>query len=134
MSPNVAIAALCLGLGTLSAAPPAGEQTKLPDAVRARQIQDLKWGMFVCQPPFPRPPVRPPALSGATRQKQFPSSPPPGRDTFLTYVFMNTLAFSDREPDFDDRPLTGTCFHRLTAMDRTGNESQPTPAVKVEYP
>jgi len=45
---NVPIAALCLGLGTLAAAPPAVPPGKVPDAARARQVQDLKWGMFVC--------------------------------------------------------------------------------------
>ena len=57
----------------------------------------------------------------------------PGRDTFLTYVSKNTHAFTDGEPDFEDRPLTGTYYYRITALDRLGNESQATAAVKVQY-
>ena len=43
--------ALCviLGmLGTAYSATPEINQTKLPDEVRAKQIQDMKWGMFIC--------------------------------------------------------------------------------------
>jgi hypothetical protein len=56
----------------------------------------------------------------------------PGRENFLTYVFKNTLAFTDREPDFEDRPLTGVYYYRVTAVDRSGNESRPTRPVRVE--
>jgi len=56
----------------------------------------------------------------------------PGRENFLTYVFKNTLTFTDREPDFEDRPLTGVYHYRVTAMDRLGNESRPTRPVRVE--
>ncbi len=43
--------ALCLILvipGMAYSAGPEINKTKLPDEVRARQIQDLKWGMFIC--------------------------------------------------------------------------------------
>jgi hypothetical protein len=56
----------------------------------------------------------------------------PGRENFLTYVFKNTLTFTDREPDFEDRPLTGVYYYRVTTVDRLGNESQPTRPVRVE--
>jgi len=58
----------------------------------------------------------------------------PGRDTFLTYLYKNTLAFRDDDPDFEDHPLTGAYWYRITTLDRLGNESQPTAALKVEYP
>jgi len=57
----------------------------------------------------------------------------PGRDTLLTYVYQSTLAFADCEPDFDARPLTGAYYYRITALDRLGNESEPTAAVMVDY-
>jgi len=50
----------------------------------------------------------------------------PGRENFLTYVYKNTLTFSDCEPDFEDRPLVGVYYYRATAVDRFGNESSPT--------
>jgi hypothetical protein len=58
----------------------------------------------------------------------------PGRDTFLTYVYKNTLAFADGDPDFEDHPLTGSYYYRITALDRLGNESEPTAPVKMDYP
>ena len=58
----------------------------------------------------------------------------PGRDTFLTYLYKNTLAFRDDEPDFEDHPLTGAYWYRITVLDRLGNESPPTAAVEVIYP
>lgn len=57
----------------------------------------------------------------------------PGRDTLLTYVYKNTFAFADCDPDFEDHPLTGAYYYRITALDRLGNESQPTAAVMVDY-
>jgi len=42
---------LCLILamsGTAYSARPEINKTKLPDQVRAKQIQDMKWGMFIC--------------------------------------------------------------------------------------
>jgi len=35
-------------IGTALAGTPTVNQTKLPDEVRAKQIQDMKWGMFIC--------------------------------------------------------------------------------------
>ena len=40
----VVTAMMLVCLGNLNAAP----QTKLPDAARAEQVKDLKFGMFVC--------------------------------------------------------------------------------------
>ena len=58
----------------------------------------------------------------------------PGRDSILTYVYKNTQAFADCEPDFEDRPLTGAFYYRITSMDCLGNESAPSEAVRVKYP
>ena len=55
----------------------------------------------------------------------------PGRENFLTYVYKNTLTFSDCEPDFEDRPLSGVYYYRVTAVDRLGYESPPTPAAAL---
>ena len=43
------IIAMLLAIPEMTAAnPPEAGRAKTPDAVRARQIQDMKWGMFVC--------------------------------------------------------------------------------------
>ena len=43
-----AIVILLAMAGTTYAAAPAINKTKLPDKVRAKQIQDMEWGMFIC--------------------------------------------------------------------------------------
>jgi len=45
------IIAICLMLASMNAAAPAApeiNQAKLPDEVRATQVRDMKWGMFIC--------------------------------------------------------------------------------------
>ena len=49
MKAQIAAASLVLGMvGTAHSATPEINQTKLPDEVRAKQIQDMKWGVFIC--------------------------------------------------------------------------------------
>ena len=48
---NKRITATCLMLGLVGpafAAPPEINKTRLTDELRAKQIQDMKWGMFIC--------------------------------------------------------------------------------------
>lgn len=56
-----------------------------------------------------------------------------GPDTYLTYVAGGTHAFKDLAPGFDGNPLKGTYYYRVTALDRTGNESAAAPAVAIRY-
>ncbi len=51
--------------------------------------------------------------------------------TFLTYVGQDTTRFEDIGLDFDGRPLNGTWFYRITAVNRHGNESNPTGSIEI---
>ena len=49
MKARIVAAWLILGMiGTAYPATPEINTTKLPDEVRAKQVQDMKWGMFIC--------------------------------------------------------------------------------------
>ncbi|TWU38260.1 alpha-L-fucosidase [Novipirellula artificiosorum] len=48
---KLGLAALCVisgMIGSAHAAPPEVNKAKLPDAVRAEQLREMKWGMFIC--------------------------------------------------------------------------------------
>jgi hypothetical protein len=64
-----------------------------------------------------------------SRDARFEPSPA----TRLTYVEKKTTSFGDNGLGFDARELNGKWHYRVTAVDRAGNESAPTPAVAVEW-
>ena len=49
MKAQIVAAYLMLGMiGTAYSATPEINKNKLPDEVRAEQVRDMKWGMFIC--------------------------------------------------------------------------------------
>ena len=54
-----------------------------------------------------------------------------GPESYLTFTAQGTGAFKDMEEDFDGSERQGTYYYRLTAMDRNGFESAPSPAVAL---
>ena len=58
----------------------------------------------------------------------------PGPATLVTYFHRDTNAFADLEPDLEDRPLSGTYYYRLTAVNDEGQEGPPAPAIPISYP
>jgi hypothetical protein len=55
-----------------------------------------------------------------------------GPDTLLTYVAGSTFAFRDNGLDFAGSKLTGSCYYRVTAVDRDDRESKTTEAASVK--
>lgn len=58
----------------------------------------------------------------------------PGPATLVTYFYRDTTAFADLEPEFEDRPLSGIYYYRVTAVCSGGKEGLPSQSVKVSYP
>jgi len=55
----------------------------------------------------------------------------PGPENFVTYVTASMLSFIDGAPGFDGKPLSGNQFYRITAVDKTGNESVASESVNI---
>jgi len=77
-----------------------------------------------------------PAGDGVYWYRIYRSSDPqvkPGPSTFLTFVEQGTLSFRDNGEDFDGSKLEGVWYYCVTAMDKAGNESAPSPTVAIQY-
>ncbi len=55
----------------------------------------------------------------------------PGPASLVTFVPASMNAFIDYAPGFDGRPLSGNQFYKVTALDKSGNESSAGEAVKL---
>lgn len=55
----------------------------------------------------------------------------PSAATFVTYVYRDTTSFRDKDSDFDGNPLNGTYYYKVTAVDKSGNESAPSAQVAL---
>ncbi len=64
------------------------------------------------------------------RQPNFPTGP----DTLLTYVAEGTVRFTDNGFDLSGRKRAGAWYYRISAVDKEGQESDPTPAVSLGLP
>jgi hypothetical protein len=53
----------------------------------------------------------------------------PDRSTYVTYVDKGTTAFEDAEQNFEGNELGVNNYYRITAVDKWGNESAPSPAI-----
>ena len=56
-----------------------------------------------------------------------------GPHNFLTYVEGHTKNFRDNGEDLNGLKLRGRWYYRVTAVDKAGNESQPSQTIAVEY-
>ena len=52
---------------------------------------------------------------------------------FVTYVAAGTTEFKDNGEGFDGAVLKGDWYYRITAVDRSGNESLPSKDVRVTF-
>lgn len=58
----------------------------------------------------------------------------PGPDNYLTYVAADAaLQFEDAGEDFWAKPLQGNWYYRVTAVNRTGGEGNPSPAASLVW-
>ncbi|TWT82480.1 Carbohydrate binding module (family 6) [Planctomycetes bacterium CA13] len=57
----------------------------------------------------------------------------PGPATLLTYLPSDALVFTDKARDRNGQPLLGNYFYRVVAVDEQGNESVPTPIIKIVH-
>ena len=64
------------------------------------------------------------------RQPNFPTGP----DTLLTYVAKGAVRFTDNGFDLTGRKRAGAWYYRISALDKEGRESDPTPAVSIRLP
>jgi hypothetical protein len=55
-----------------------------------------------------------------------------GKATFLTFVYKDTTSFQDKDLDFDGNRLNGVYYYRITAVDKSGNESAPTAQLSLD--
>lgn len=56
----------------------------------------------------------------------------PSKATFLTYVYKDTSSFQDKDTDFEGIRLNGIYYYRITAVDKSGNESAPTAQLALD--
>ena len=52
---------------------------------------------------------------------------------FVTYIAAGTTEFKDNGEGFDGAALKGDWYYRITAVDRSGNESLPSKDVRVTF-
>jgi hypothetical protein len=110
---------------------------------------DVPWSLVACQSDNTASPDRPAVLGVKDRELSWAA---PADDAFwfclyrsrlpdfepapanlLTFLAQETTSFKDGAPAFDGRPLKGGWHYRITAMDRTGNESPASPPVLIDF-
>jgi hypothetical protein len=55
----------------------------------------------------------------------------PGPENLVTFVPASMLSFIDGAPGFDGKPFSGMQYYRITAVDKTGNESIASESIKL---
>ena len=56
----------------------------------------------------------------------------PDKASFVSYVYKDTTSFVDKAGDFEGKPLNGTYYYKITAVDKSGNESMSSALVEVK--